>query len=171
MCARHWVEWLTLYMWEASFSDWSPRRLLLELTDLERTKGRKALTTLLAMPFGASDETARFFLGPFRLPLGMRERPSQNRDEASGLSLQFEVNSLGGCSSTAVARTMLNQVLAANPKASVCASQQQSPSYENFTVRFNRSCDTLYTGSASTLKRAGSTITTLCVPWSSHGCL
>jgi membrane associated rhomboid family serine protease len=39
MCARHWVEWLTLYMWEASSSGWSPRRLLLELTDLERNQG------------------------------------------------------------------------------------------------------------------------------------
>src|SRR3984893_2037936 len=39
------VEWLTLYMWEASFSDWSPRRLLLELTDLERTKGREGILT------------------------------------------------------------------------------------------------------------------------------
>ena len=29
----------SLYMWEASSSGWSPRRLLLELTDLERNQG------------------------------------------------------------------------------------------------------------------------------------
>jgi hypothetical protein len=98
-----------------------------------------------------------------------RERLSQNRDAAHGFPFQFEGSSLTGCSSTTVARAMLNRRISRKSKC-VCGSQQQSSIYEEVSVRLNRICGNLYTAQPERSSAVGLLTSGLLVRWSSHVC-
>src|ERR1700722_1187488 len=101
MGARHWVEWLTWSMWEASFSDWSPRRLLLELTDLERTRGREGLLVkagLFTRSVG-TDELKREFFEPSLLGLSWPTRSIWRMAKLSSVRMPESPRFLSPCCS------------------------------------------------------------------------
>ena len=87
-------------MWEASFSGWSPRRLFLELTDLERTNGPWAWANLrqrdidfgVAPIPGVNGKPGRPFVG---VMVAYLNRSSPNQDLAKEFLEHYLLNEAG----------------------------------------------------------------------------